>query len=100
MSFIIDFLEQMQIFNILSPVFELLISLVVWLSLAPLLPGIINKVKAWVAGRKGPRLFQRYYDLAKLWKPVLSSAILHPPVLSQQLQSPGLLSWPPRYWFL
>ena len=24
-----------------------------WLLLAPLLPGIINKVKAWVAGRRG-----------------------------------------------
>lgn len=68
MSFVIDFLEQMQLFHILSSVFEFLISLVVWLLLPPLLPGIVNKVKAWVAGRKGPRLFQLYYDLAKLWK--------------------------------
>jgi len=36
------------------------------LLLAPLIPGVINKVKALVAGRQGPRLLQLYYDLAKL----------------------------------
>lgn len=36
------------------------------LLLCPLLPGVINKVKAFFAGRKGPRLFQLYYDLSKL----------------------------------
>ena len=36
--------------------------------LCPLLPGIINKVKAFFAGRKGPSLFQLYYDLFKLLK--------------------------------
>ena len=35
---------------------------------APLLPGIINKVKAFFAGRKGPRVIQLYFDLAKLVK--------------------------------
>ena len=35
---------------------------------APILPGIINKVKAFFAGRKGPSVFQLYYDLAKLVK--------------------------------
>ena len=35
---------------------------------APLLPGIINKVKAFFAGRKGPRVTQLYFDLAKLLK--------------------------------
>jgi formate hydrogenlyase subunit 4 len=39
-----------------------------WLIVAPLLPGIINKVKAWVAGRRGPPVLQLYYDLARLWK--------------------------------
>ena len=34
--------------------------------LCPLLPGIINKVKAFFAGRKGPSVFQLYYDLFKL----------------------------------
>lgn len=36
------------------------------LLLAPLLPGIINRVKAKVAGRRGKPLLQLYYDLAKL----------------------------------
>jgi formate hydrogenlyase subunit 4 len=34
--------------------------------LAPLLPGVINRVKAWCAGRRGPPLLQAYYDLRKL----------------------------------
>lgn len=38
------------------------------LFLCPLLGGIINKVKAFFAGRKGPRLLQLYYDMAKLLK--------------------------------
>ncbi|MFA5203592.1 MAG: NADH-quinone oxidoreductase subunit H [Lentisphaeria bacterium] len=44
--------------------------------LAPLLPGLITKVKAWVAGRRGPPVLQLYYDLARLWQKsvVLSSA--------------------------
>lgn len=33
---------------------------------APLLPGIINRVKAKFAGRKGKPILQTYYDLAKL----------------------------------
>ena len=43
---------------------------------APLLIGIINKVKAFFAGRKGPRLLQLYYDLAKLMKKLLKLMIL------------------------
>ena len=39
---------------------------VISLAGAPLLPGIINKVKAFFAGRKGPSVFQLYYDLSKL----------------------------------
>ena len=38
------------------------------LFLCPLLGGIINKVKAFFAGRKGPRVLQLYYDMAKLLK--------------------------------
>jgi len=34
--------------------------------LPPLIPGLINKVKALMAGRTGPPLLQLYYDLAKL----------------------------------
>ena len=36
------------------------------LILAPLLPGIINRVKAKFAGRHGKPLLQTYYDIAKL----------------------------------
>lgn len=36
------------------------------LALAPLLPGIINRVKAVFAGRRGKPLAQLYFDLAKL----------------------------------
>ncbi|MDR2573655.1 MAG: NADH-quinone oxidoreductase subunit H [Desulfovibrio sp.] len=36
------------------------------LLLAPLLPGIINRVKAFMGGRKGRPLLQLYYDLRRL----------------------------------
>ena len=45
---------------------HLLLHLLTALLLAPLLPGLINKVKALVAGRSGPPVAQLYYDLAKL----------------------------------
>lgn len=63
--------------------------LVVWLLLAPLMPGIVNKVKAWVAGRRGPPVLQLYYDLAKLWRKgvVLSTAV-----------SPGHIAGPAVAW--
>jgi formate hydrogenlyase subunit 4 len=35
-------------------------------ALPPLLPGVIAKVKAWFAGRRGPPVLQLYYDLWKL----------------------------------
>ena len=56
---------------------DIFLRLAIWLLLAPLLPGIINKVKAWVAGRRGPPVLQLYYDLAKLWRKgvVLSTAV-------------------------
>jgi len=34
----------------------------------PLLLGVINKTKAWFAGRNGPPLLQPYYDLIKLMR--------------------------------
>ena len=66
-----------------------LLRLAVWLLLAPLLPGIITKVKAWVAGRRGPPVLQLYYDLAKLWRKgvVLSTAV-----------SPGHVAGPAVAW--
>ena len=37
-------------------------------ALAPLLPGVINRVKAFFAGRQGPPLLQAYFDLWKLFR--------------------------------
>ncbi len=45
---------------------ESLIHLVLLLLLPPLLPGVINKTKALVAGRRGPPLLQLYSDIFKL----------------------------------
>lgn len=36
------------------------------LAVPPLLLGVINKTKAWFAGRRGPPVLQPYYDLRKL----------------------------------
>ncbi len=69
--------------------FEILARLVLWLFLPPLLPGIINKTKAWVAGRRGPPVLQLYYDLARLWRKGI--------VLST-LASPGFLVGPAVAW--
>jgi formate hydrogenlyase subunit 4 len=68
---------------------EIALHLAVWLLLAPLLPGIINKIKAWVAGRRGPPVLQLYYDLARLWQKgvVLSTAV-----------SPGHVAGPAVAW--
>jgi formate hydrogenlyase subunit 4 len=44
----------------------LLIHFALLLALPPLLPGVIQKTKAWFAGRRGPPLLQLYYDLARL----------------------------------
>lgn len=51
-----------------------LVGLVLSLLLAPLLKGVINRVKAVFGGRKGRPLLQLYYDLYKLWnkRPVYS----------------------------
>lgn len=38
------------------------------LALAPAFPGIINRTKSVMAGRKGPPLLQGYYDVAKLFR--------------------------------
>jgi formate hydrogenlyase subunit 4 len=70
-------------------VIDVVLRLAVWLLLAPMLPGIVNKVKAWVAGRRGPPLFQLYYDLAKLWRKSI--------VLSN-LASPAFVAGPAVAW--
>jgi formate hydrogenlyase subunit 4 len=68
---------------------ELIARLALWLLLAPLLPGIINKVKAWVAGRRGPPVLQLYYDLARLWRKG---------VVMSTLASPGFIIGPAVAW--
>jgi formate hydrogenlyase subunit 4 len=68
---------------------EIVLRLVGWLLLAPLLPGIINKVKAWVAGRRGPPVLQLYYDLARLWRKG---------VVLSHFASPGFVAGPAIAW--
>lgn len=51
--------------NPVLPVFKI-IPLLGALLAAPLIPGLINKVKAAFAGRRGPPVLQLYFDLFKL----------------------------------
>ena len=44
----------------------IVVNLLLVLVFAPLLPGVINKTKALVAGRVGPPVLQAYFDIAKL----------------------------------
>ena len=69
--------------------FTALLRLALWLALAPLLPGIINRVKSWVAGRRGPPVLQLYCDLARLWR---KGAVL------STLASPGFIAGPAVAW--
>jgi formate hydrogenlyase subunit 4 len=73
----------------MTSLLELVVRLALWLLLAPLLPGVVNKVKAWAAGRTGPPVLQLYYDLSRLWgKSVVMSG----------LASPGLVAGPAIAW--
>ncbi|MBI5442103.1 MAG: NADH-quinone oxidoreductase subunit H [Deltaproteobacteria bacterium] len=45
---------------------RLAVHLALLVALPPLLPGVIEKTKAVLAGRRGPPVLQGYYDLAKL----------------------------------
>lgn len=73
----------------MNVILDIILRLALWLLLAPLLPGIINKVKAWVAGRRGPPVLQLYYDLAKLWRKS---------VVMSNLASPGFVIGPAVAW--
>ena len=73
----------------MSLILEMMFRFALWLLLAPLLPGIINKVKAWVAGRRGPPVLQLYYDLARLWQKG---------VVLSTLASPGFVIGPAVAW--
>ena len=68
---------------------DIILRLALWLLVAPLLPGIINKVKSWVAGRRGPPVLQLYYDLSKLWRKG---------VVMSTLASPGFIVGPAVTW--
>jgi formate hydrogenlyase subunit 4 len=70
-------------------ILQFIARLAFWLLLAPLLPGIINRVKAWVAGRRGPPVLQLYYDLARLWRKG---------VVLSTLASPGFVIGPAVAW--
>jgi formate hydrogenlyase subunit 4 len=43
-------------------------SLVLLLVLAPLLPGVATRTRAFLTGRRGAPALQLYFDLAKLWR--------------------------------
>ena len=73
----------------MSAMLDLSLRLLAWLILAPLLPGVINKVKAWVAGRQGPPVLQLYFDLARLWRKG---------VVISTLASPGFVIAPAVAW--
>jgi formate hydrogenlyase subunit 4 len=73
----------------MSAALGLALRLALWLLVAPLLPGLINRTKAWVAGRRGPPLLQLYYDLARLWRKG---------VVMSTLASPGFLIGPAVAW--
>mgnify|MGYP001767295489 CR=1 FL=1 len=73
----------------MSAMLDLSLRLLAWLILAPLLPGVINKVKAWVAGRQGPPVLQLYFDLARLWRKG---------VVVSTLASPGFVIAPAVAW--
>lgn len=73
----------------MNTIVDIVLRLACWLLLAPLLPGIINRVKAWVAGRRGPPVLQLYYDLARLWKKS---------VVMSTLASPAFVVLPAVAW--
>ena len=70
-------------------ILEIILRLLLWILIPPLLPGVINKMKAWVAGRRGPPVLQLYYDLARLWQKG---------VVLSNLVSPGFVVGPAVAW--
>ena len=86
-------------------------NVVLGLVLAPFLLGVINRIKAMFAGRRGPPLLQAYYDLAKLLRkgavysrtttwvfrvaPVIGLvSVLGALALLPALDTPGLVAFP------
>jgi len=68
---------------------DVLARLALWLLVAPLLPGLVNKVKAWMAGRRGPPVLQLYFDLWRLWQ---KSTVL------SEVASPAFIIAPAVTW--
>jgi formate hydrogenlyase subunit 4 len=54
--------------NMWSELSNLAVHLALLVLMPPLLLGMINKTKAWFAGRNGPPVMQLYFDLAKLMR--------------------------------
>jgi formate hydrogenlyase subunit 4 len=52
----------------MSRILDIVLHLALAFTLPPLLLGVINKTKAFFAGRVGPPWFQPYYDLIKLFQ--------------------------------
>jgi formate hydrogenlyase subunit 4 len=52
----------------MSDVATFLLHVALLVALPPFLLGVINKTKAWFAGRRGPPLLQLYYDLMRLFR--------------------------------
>jgi formate hydrogenlyase subunit 4 len=52
----------------MNGVVTLLVHALLLTTAPPFLLGVINKTKAWFAGRRGPPLLQAYYDLARLFR--------------------------------
>ena len=73
----------------MTDVIELGARLAFWLLLPPLLPGLITRVKALAAGRRGPPVLQLYYDLARLWKKS---------VVQSSAASPAFIAGPAVAW--
>jgi len=50
----------------IGQIFIVILQIIIILAFAPLLSGMIKKIKAFFQLRKGPGIFQSYYDIAKL----------------------------------
>jgi formate hydrogenlyase subunit 4 len=48
------------------PALSAVVQICLALLLAPVLLGVVNRVKAWIAGRRGSPLLQAWYDMVKL----------------------------------
>jgi formate hydrogenlyase subunit 4 len=74
---------------VISDIIGVVVRLAFWLLLPPLLPGLITRVKALAAGRRGPPVLQLYYDLARLWKKS---------VVQSNVASPAFIAGPAVAW--